>query len=372
MVTVIEKPVGFTGTPRQGGSGVPAHNEQDRINMVALSKPGCVRSLSRLSRRHHRHGADGIPSRPHQGFALVELLVVIAIIGVLIALLLPAVQSAREAARRMQCSSNIKQIVLALGAYENAFGVYPPSRVGYDDVSGVSISQQTGASAFVLILPQMDQQGLYNLFDFNAGVWVTAQPGYTWLAATTTNRRAIRERPPVYVCPSDESEPFSQRTDEPTLALHGLTNAAATGSYATVAGSLGAGNRGGDFKYDNDGVFYYLTSTKLGEITDGTSKTLFVGEVVESHTSASSNIWTKAVRERDCHRSTSNPLNTWPGEPDTLSDGSNGALASRHPGGANFGFGDGHVEFIEENIALLVYRALSTRSGNEVFDSHTP
>jgi len=298
------------------------------------------------------------------GFTLVELLVVIAIIGVLVALLLPAVQAAREAARRMQCANNLKQITLALGAYENAIGAYPPGRMGYDSVSGVNVAQQVGTTAFVMILPQMDQQSLYDLFDFNDGVWVTAQPGYTWLAATSSNREAIHQRPACYVCPSDDSEPFSQRTNDPTLTHHHLTNWAATGSYATVAGSLGAGNSGGDYKYGNNGVFFYRTPMKIGDITDGVSKTLFVGEVVESDTSLGSNMWTKSVREKDCHRSTSNPLNTWPGEPDALSDGSNGAFASRHPGGANFGFGDGHVEFLEENLSIFVYQALSTRSNS--------
>lgn len=304
---------------------------------------------------------QGSPRR--HGFTLVELLVVIAIIGILVALLLPAVQAAREAARRMQCATNLKQIALALNSYHNAFGVFPPGRIGYDSVSGIPIAQQTGASAFVMILPQMDQQALYNLFDFDAGVWVTAQPGYPWLAATSTNREAIRQRPSSYVCPSDESQPYTQRTDDPTLTTHNLNlkDAAATGSYATVAGSLGSGNNNGDYKYDNNGVFFYLTPIKVDDITDGTSKTLFVGEVVQSDTSLGSNLWTKSVREKDCHRSTSNPLNTLPGEPSTLSDGSNGAFASRHPGGANFGFGDGHVEFLEENVSIFIYRALSTR-----------
>jgi len=336
--------------------------------MAALRDSRRFISVSRTICRRRDRGVGGMPSRAHRGFTLVELLVVIAIIGVLIALLLPAVQAAREAARRMQCSTNMKQITLGLTSYQDAFGAFPPSRIGYDVTSGIPVAQRSGASAFVMILPQLDQQPLYNLFDFDAGVWVTEQPGYTWLAATTTNRKAISERPSVYVCPSDESAPFSQRTDDPTLTLHGLTNAAATGSYATVAGSMGAG-KSGDYKYNNDGVFFYVTPMRVEDITDGLSNTMFVGEVVESDTSASSNMWTKAVRERDCHRSTANPLNTWPGEPATLSDGCNGAFASRHPGGANFGFGDGHVEFIEDNIALLVYRARSTRSGDEVIES---
>src|SRR5215510_8400497 len=102
------------------------------------------------------------PSRHRSGFTLIELLVVIAIIGVLVALLLPAVQAAREAARRAQCTNNLKQIALAVATYEDSLKIYPTGRMGCDcwtdDVCGTRPSStRPGTSAFVLILPQVEQ-----------------------------------------------------------------------------------------------------------------------------------------------------------------------------------------------------------------------
>ncbi len=148
-----------------------------------------------------------------KGFTLVELLVVIAIIGILIALLLPAVQAAREAARRMQCSSNLKQIALALGSYENNHGRYPAGRVGCDgaqeegsNVPCLLIRQAVGTSGLVAILPFVQQQAVYDMFDFTTGPWAIYTGTAVWLP---TNRDALAQRPEVYVCPSDESGPVS-------------------------------------------------------------------------------------------------------------------------------------------------------------------
>jgi len=297
-------------------------------------------------------------------FTLVELLVVIAIIGILIALLLPAVQAAREAARRAQCTNNLKQIGLAMMNYEGTHKVFPASRVSSDGTN------ESGTSAFVMILPFMEEQSLFDLFDFEVGVWPNNQSGYPWLAPSNTNRQAIASRPDSYACPSDDFEFFSQRS-QAALAQWGLDfKGAAVGSYATVAGHWGVANANSlsQIKYENDGVFYYIMQHAIREITDGLSNTMFVGEVVEPDTANSTNVWTKGNREADTHRSTSNPLNTWPGEGLTITSGDrkdNGAFASKHPGGANFCFGDGSVQFLSENIPLLLYQALSTRAGGE-------
>ena len=152
-----------------------------------------------------------------------------------------------------------------------------------------------------------------------------------------------------------------------------LGQPAATGNYAMVTGTLGAAaGLSSSMKYDNTGVFYYLKAHRVGDVTDGLSKTMFVGEVIETESHDSSNIWSRAVREMDCLRSTSNPLNSMPGDPVFMSNYGyrvNGAFASRHPGGAMFAFGDGHVEFLQENIDLFVYGSLATRSKGEVFDA---
>jgi prepilin-type processing-associated H-X9-DG protein len=267
----------------------------------------------------------------------------------------------------MQCSSNLKQVSLALNVYATAFGHLPSGRLGDDDHNS---SIYYGMSGLVAILPQLDQQALYDLFDYEKSPW--SGDAATWLP---TNFAAIQQRPAVYVCPSDESEPFSEdptvNTGDPAFKINSVNPdaKAATGSYALVAGTNGA-SISTPVKRENNGVFFYMSVMPLSEVTDGLNSTMFAGEVVEAHTPNSSNIWSRALREMDCHRSTNNPLNVGPGDPDWPHIGRyglvvNGTFGSRHPGGANFTFGDGHVEFLSENISIFVYQSLSTRAGGE-------
>ena len=299
------------------------------------------------------------------GFTLVELLVVIAIIGILVALLLPAVQAAREAARRSQCNNNLKQVALALDNYEGVFRTYPPGRMGCDGIDGPGtepcngnpIQQRVGASAFVPALPFLESQALYDSFDFTDGPW-TISPNTTWQAK---NAKAIAVRPKFMVCPSD--------TSEKSVSI--VTNvSAATGTYALVNGSLGPSQGiSVTMKINNTGVFMYKNAFDKSAVTDGTSNTMYIGEVVDAHTNLSANYWTVAVRHEHCLRSTENPLNTKPGTGITTMPYPPvplfGGFGSRLAGGAHFAFGDGHVVFMHENISLAVYKALSTRGSGE-------
>jgi len=301
------------------------------------------------------------------GFTLVELLVVIAIIGILIALLLPAVQSARESARRTECVNNLKQICLGLAHYESSLGVYPPGRMGCDgwnnDVCRNNPGYaRPGTSGFVMILPYLEQDNLYELIEpFARGAVFPASPGDRpdgttdgWRTAEVD--RAVTTRPDVYVCPSDVSEP--------------MRGSCATGSYALCAGSNGP-TYGIDqvrVKHYNNGVFLYRTVKSQKDIRDGVSNTIFAGEVIKAHTVESANCWCLGSRHLHSLRTTDNPLNTQPDEGvtvDLYGYSCSGAFASYHPGGANFGFGDGHISFVSENIDLATYRALSTREGGE-------
>jgi len=296
--------------------------------------------------------------RNAMAFTLVELLVVIAIIGILIALLLPAVQAAREAARRGQCTNHLKQLALGLANYEGSFKVFPPGRLGCDGSGACTQDyERVGTSGLVMLLPYVEQQALYDRFDFTNGPWSSVNT--TWL---TTNAEAIAKIVPTYVCPSDTSKPY---TDSPPSS----STRGGTGNYAFVTGSYGPSSGISDsVKFQNNGLFYYLAAHRIADVTDGLSMTMFVGEVIETHTSNSSNIWSYAGRHADCQRSTDNPLNTPPEEGVVLTLyglAVNGAFASRHPGGANFAFGDGHVSFLSETIDLATYRALSTRAGGE-------
>ena len=326
-----------------------------------------------------------LPSHPTAGrraFTLVELLVVIAIIGVLVALLLPAVQAAREAARRMQCSNNLKQWGLALHSYHDAQRALPPGRLGCDGASYGTLcstpggATRAGVSVFVHLLPQVELGSLYSLYDDADPLWPRNN---TWL--TSTNIQLIETRPAVVVCPTDTAEPYSEETKVDLGAAVYTTPAgtrAAVGSYASVTGTIGAANNlkptgeAGNSKFDNTGLFYYVVRQKFSQVPDGLSNTMMLGEVTDGHRRTSSNIWTRAIRIMDTQRSTDNPLNTFPGQPvydAAYGANANGAFSSLHPAGAQFLFGDGHVVFLSESIDEDLYMGLSTREGFETGSS---
>ncbi len=252
--------------------------------------------------------------RRSQGFTLVELLVVIAIIGILIALLLPAVQSAREAARRMQCSNNLKQIGLAFHGYHSALGTFPP---GFIPING-NRERTWGWSTF--ILPYLEQRPLYDQLDPRGGQM-----------PTPTSDNGLQTTIAGYLCPSDRGTTTGELFNHP----YGKSN------YVI---SEGVG-------YGTD------TMSTIASIRDGTSNTMLVGErdTVDqvggiwpgfSHSSASLNFRsTWPIGTRLARDSSGNLIYQLGVDPCRRH-----ALTSQHPGGVNVVFCDGSVHFLSETI----------------------
>jgi prepilin-type N-terminal cleavage/methylation domain-containing protein/prepilin-type processing-associated H-X9-DG protein len=370
-----------------------------------------------------------ISMRAHRGFTLIELLVVIAIIAVLIALLLPAVQSAREAARRIQCTNNLKQLGLALHNYISATGALPPgidTTVTYPGTAPpYDLAQWTAWSPQALLLPYVEQGPLYNAANF---YWncCFASPQGDAINSTIYNTRIAG-----FLCPSD-----------------GLAGQININSYL---GSVGAstisypadGSTTGIFRiYD---VNFFCSSVTLAAITDGTSNTIAFSEGLVGDYSKNNNYrgngmagatdptggivpstmpgnnaesnpkavlqalqacnafwqgtalatcsgyvaccgvgvkqyggrtWAQGERGQTLFNTIVPPnsqLYPWKScrfDPMCLGcafDGMNFAnVSSNHPSGANFTFADGSVRFIKDSIAILTYEQLGTRNGGEV------
>jgi prepilin-type N-terminal cleavage/methylation domain-containing protein/prepilin-type processing-associated H-X9-DG protein len=299
--------------------------------------------------------------RQRSGFTLVELLAVILIVGVLISMLLPAVQAVREASRRTECQNNLKQIGLGLHSHESAVRSYVAGRLGCDSWGAANAQspcagntdpvQQNGASGFVALLPYLEQSSLESQLGVrNGGLWNKDTNEIGWYVGNASKREAVQKRPTVFICPSDISKPISD-VYFPILA--------ATGSYAFSTGTLGPGNLKWHVKYRNNGVFVYFQTRSPADVSDGLSNTFAVGEVRSADKWESSNVWTYGISHADCLRSTKNRLNTLPGD-GVIEERQNSAFGSLHAGGALFLFADGHVQFVDDSIDFDAYRRLST------------
>jgi prepilin-type N-terminal cleavage/methylation domain-containing protein/prepilin-type processing-associated H-X9-DG protein len=232
---------------------------------------------------------SSIRTRPRSGFTLVELLVVIAIIGVLVGLLLPAVQSAREAARRMQCSSQIRQIGLATHNYESAFKRFPPGRLSPDyAINGVAVASYTNYNAVSqstlnvftgfrsvhsVILPYMEANNIYNLIDWAAPTAVRMTTGGV---PTNVNYAAYNNAQALFLCPSDANTQKIISENNYRYNFGGSTPYA--GALNTTANNnLNATNSLG-LSAGGNGAFTIGNGFRTSAITDGLSNTCFFSE----------------------------------------------------------------------------------------------
>ena len=299
-----------------------------------------------------------------RGFTLVELLVVIAIIGILIALLLPAVQAAREAARRMRCTNNLKQLGLAVHNYHDTYKVLPIS-MAYAREGPNPAAEVSGKGWILSILPQLEQQALYDQFVpcFNGNF--ASGGGLKDLAC----RDPMKTQLPALECPSESSVRELSTTQNQWAGIE-----VAQTSYKGVIGDtrMGGAWQTGDPNRDVDchhtvgcfGLFFrnsYQDPVGLHHIKDGTSNTFMVGEDVPKQNQHSAAFYCNGDYA-SCHA----PLNFFLDPPQPGNWPMVMSFRSLHPGGANFCMADGSVRFISETIELKPYQDLSTKNLGEV------
>jgi len=308
------------------------------------------------------------------GFTLVELLVVIAVIAILIALLLPAVQAAREAARRTQCTNNFKQIGISLHNYHSTVGSFPYGTIWCEPSNPEALCGKacecSGRGTFFglgwsgLILPYLEQEQVYDQFDYSASPYQI----YSGI-----NTQVGAHRVAAYVCPSDpQDELIHVGWDDDVPFSWWNTNAAGVADSQTAWRWI--------WQHPiqfGDGMMMNLLEKRVRDVFDGTSNTLFVGEVTGSDSGSSVTaiagcgafVWPNGPIVSTAFGI--NGFNSIPGAgkctPNTATEL---GFSSYHPGGCHFLRVDGSVHFESENMDQAILAALTTRAGGEVISSN--
>jgi len=309
--------------------------------------------------------------RRREGFTLVELLVVIAIIGILIGLLLPAVQAVRAAARRMQCSNHMKQVALALHNHHDAYNHFPHGNYNYLDSTFSTPAPYNNTQDRRCwmhdTLPFLEQKALYDKFHAHM------ETGASALAFQESDTVI-----PTLMCPSDPTSPklhtYWGGIGTPTQGFSGnlITNAGS--DYFNPGGVAESANR--------DGLFFAVSKVRIEDITDGTTHTAMVSELILSPDTDSHDI--RGRYHNPAHGgvlfSTRIPPNTM--VPDQLNWCANNpvkeapciwtgtnmfvSVRSFHSGGVNMAMADGSVRFVSSSIDTIVFKAAGSRNGAEV------
>jgi prepilin-type N-terminal cleavage/methylation domain-containing protein/prepilin-type processing-associated H-X9-DG protein len=326
-----------------------------------------------------------------RGFTLIELLVVIAIIGVLVGLVVPAVQKVRETASRMKCSNNLRQIGLALHNYHDTNGSFPPGYIdgNTDPMSTPDNDVGPGWGWASFLLPNLEQEPLYKQINFRQTVGMGSNAAVSQMPLS------------IFLCPSDgypQNSPIYDSTFTTPIATVAHGNYVGcngwvecfNGAGGNYQGGVGQDGLSGQLGQAGAGVFYRNSHTRIAQVTDGLSNTIFVGERSGNH---SPSTWTGAVPGGRCPAWMANqpprPNSPPPGPAyDNADFGEALVLAhgnathvpsvdfpvydpdtfySMHtPRGANFLFGDGSVHFLSSTINPYTYQYLCTMDGNEV------
>ncbi|NLE39506.1 MAG: DUF1559 domain-containing protein [Pirellulaceae bacterium] len=314
-----------------------------------------------------------------RAFTLVELLVVIAIIGTLIALLLPAVQSTREAARRLQCANNLRQLGLAMHNYHEARGCFPPSyasQVGGGDVHGspdpITRDAGPGWAWGAILLPYLEQETLDSLFNYDLPCWHAA------------NQAVVRTHVALFACPSAVG-------NETPVEVVDQGGSRVLATFARSCYAVSAGREGpwgftlDDYAGLADGPFYRNSAVRIRDIRDGTSTTVFIGE---HHPALSDKTWVGVVPGAWVHpkpdydfspaETAATLVNVHSGpcrveDPPVIHPPNSPLYAvcqmfSQHPGGCNVMLGDGSTRFVSEFVHLPTWAALCSIDGGEVVE----